>query len=170
MKNLCGASVNTNSCGLRASCGARPCSGALGVPCNGGSIGSGIGGSGSSGAAYGAPVIKIDVGLEKKPGVAPADAALASRTLVLVRARTQACVVDALRVDPTISSAAMTVDFRSDGVTAPVVTLTSSFASSAAQTCIKSVLARQLGGDTAPAAISFPIWIDIDNASTGKKK
>jgi hypothetical protein len=161
----------TNSCGARNNCGLRigpscggivrpnPCGpgGGGGLQC----IGNGNGNTGAGTAPTG-PGFNVDVGLEKKPALSAADAATASQSLARLRARTQQCVKIALDTNPTLPSAAMSVEVRADGVAAPVVTLTRPFGTDAAQSCIRRVIARELGADTQAAAITFPIWVEVE--------
>jgi hypothetical protein len=153
LHNSCGGGiVRPDPCGPGGSGGLR---------CLGNNNSSGPG-SGNAGIAPSPLSFNVDVGLEKKPALSAADAANASQSIAKLRARTQQCVKTALETDPTLPSTAMSVEVRADGVAAPVVTLTRPFGTDAAQNCIRRAIARELGADTQPATITFPIWVEVE--------
>jgi hypothetical protein len=139
-----------NSCGMRAPGG-----------CNGPPCGGGIGGIGNG--AIGPPpvTIRVDVGLEPKTGLSKEEDVAARRAITLVRARITSCIRGDAKANGPSAKLSMSLDVNADGAAAPTVALQKSVVEPQTDACIRAAVVRDMSGDTTPAALVFPIWVDI---------
>jgi hypothetical protein len=101
------------------------------------------------------------VGLAPKPGLAPTDEQLARGTVAMIARRMTACMSAGLNVNPMLESSKLDIQMTADGVNAPTITIAKPYPVDQLDRCIRNGLQMALGGDTSPASISFPIWIDV---------
>jgi hypothetical protein len=152
MQNSCGVSNNNlhrgNSCGARAPgpCGLAPCGGLT---------------PGSGGGLVTAPDVRVELGLEPKPGLSQSDVIVAKRAISMFRAKVASCLRSDTSANGPSAKLSMSIDIHADGVAAPTTVFAKSGVDPQTETCIRSMVTHDLSGDTTPAALSFPIWFDI---------